>query len=82
MAAGVLSNLIMKNKGQALTNDSNTTYIEDKKDLSMVHLQSFTIDTCGCDEGHYLDIIENGTKASRHHSHIKELRWHHTNIIG
>ena len=46
------------------------------------HLHSFTIGTCGCDEGRYLDMIKNGAKASRHHNNIKELRRVHINMIG
>ena len=64
----------MKEKGQTLANEWNATYIEGKKDLSMA-LIYLTIGACGCDEGRYLVMNENGTKASRHHSHIKELRW-------
>ena len=45
-------------------------------------LQSFTIGTCGCDEGHHLGMTKNGTKASRDHNHIKELKWVHINVIG
>ena len=36
MTTEYLANLEMKKKGQTLRNDSNTTYVEDKKDLSMV----------------------------------------------
>ena len=42
-------------------------------------LQSFTIDACDHDEGHHLSIVTSGVKASRHHNHIKELRWSHAN---
>ena len=70
MTTEYLFNLGMKKKGQTLRNDSNTTYIEDKKDLSMV-LQSFTIGACDHDEGHHLGMVTNSVKASRHHNNIK-----------
>ena len=71
MTIEYLVNLDMKKKGQTLRNNRNATYVEDKKDLSMVHLQSFTIGACDHDEGHHLGMVTNSVKASRHHNNIK-----------